>query len=192
MKKTLIALVVTAAVVSACNKQDTSSTTVPMQNPFNNSMNGATDGSDYSFAQRIMMESPEYIAWRKEKIEADRLFNEELNAKQEADNETIDRTPATAKKTTKQSSNTNNSNNTNNSTAQNEPSPGTVTPAEQPAKKRWSNRAKGAVIGAGSGAVVGVIVSKDKVKGGILGGLLGAGVGYVIGNEKDKKKSKTN
>jgi YMGG-like Gly-zipper len=184
MKKSIFGLFVAAALFTACNsKQDSSTATVPMQNPFYNPL--YENGSDFSFAQRIMMESPQYIAWRKQKIEDDRIFNEQLESKAEELETTkpVNKKP-TAKATAKNTV-SNTTNNTTNST--------TTTTAEQPATKRkgWSNAAKGTVIGAGSGAVVGVIVSKDKIKGGVIGGLLGAGVGYVIGNEKDKKK-KTN
>lgn len=182
MKKSIFGLFVAATLFTACgSKQETSTATVPMQNPFYNPL--YENGSEFSFTQRIMMESPEYIAWRKQKIADDKLFNEQLEAKAEESEATnpVKKTAtstATDKSTVSNTTKTQTSNNT------------TTTTAEQPATKRkgWSNAAKGTVIGAGSGAVVGVIVSKDKVKGGVIGGLLGAGVGYVIGNEKDKKK----
>jgi len=59
--------------------------------------------------------------------------------------------------------------------------------AATPARKGWSNRAKGAAIGGVGGAVVGAVVSKKKGKGAIIGGVLGAAGGYIIGTEKDKK-----
>ena len=184
MKKSIFGLFVTVALFTACNsKQDSGTAAVPMQNPFYNPL--YENNSEFSFAQRIMMESPQYIAWRKQKIEDDRIFNEQLEAKAEK-LETPNPVEKKAKSTaTAKNTVSNTTNNTTNNT--------TTTTAEQPATKRkgWSNAAKGTVIGAGSGAVVGVIVSKDKVIGGVIGGLLGAGVGYVIGNEKDKKK-KTN
>lgn len=58
---------------------------------------------------------------------------------------------------------------------------------QQPAKKGWSNAAKGAVIGAGAGAVTGVLVDKKNVRGAVIGGAVGAGTGYVIGRAKDRK-----
>jgi|GEM_PF-2444360 len=176
-----MALVITAGIFTSCtNKQDATSSTVPIQNPFYNPM--YEDGNRFSFAQRIMMDSPEYIAWRTEKIEADKAFVEELNAKEEARN---------PKPETKDNTEKEGNNNTNNTASNKTEKANTTTTAEQPAKKRkgWSNAAKGTVIGAGTGAVVGVVVSKNKVKGGIVGALLGAGAGYVIGNEKDKKKN---
>jgi len=179
MKKTMIVLLAAAALFTACNNKDnTASTTIPMPNPFINPMN--TDGTDLSFAQRIMMESPEYTNWRKQKIEDDRVFNEQLDAKAAENKVVQQKKTAVIKPQTKAT----------NSTASNTTDPNSNTTAAQPVKKRkgWSNAAKGTVIGAGTGAVVGVIVSKNKVKGGILGGLLGAGGGYVIGNEIDKKK----
>ncbi|MEJ8819049.1 glycine zipper family protein [Lacibacter sp. H407] len=58
-----------------------------------------------------------------------------------------------------------------------------------PAKKKWSNATKGAVIGGASGAVIGGVVSKkNRVAGVLVGGVLGAGGGYVIGKSIDKKQ----
>lgn len=57
------------------------------------------------------------------------------------------------------------------------------------AKKKWSNKKKGAIIGATSGAVAGAIVSKKRVKGAVIGGAVGAGVGLGAGAILDKKEN---
>lgn len=59
----------------------------------------------------------------------------------------------------------------------------------KPAKKKWSNKKKGAIIGATSGAVVGAVVSKKRVKGAVIGGAVGAGVGLGAGAILDKKEN---
>ena len=61
--------------------------------------------------------------------------------------------------------------------------------ATQPAKKKWSNATKGAVIGGAGGAVIGGVVAKNnRVAGVLVGGVLGAGAGYGIGKSIDNKK----
>ena len=57
------------------------------------------------------------------------------------------------------------------------------------AKKKWSNKKKGAIIGATSGAVVGAVVSKKRVKGAVIGGAVGAGLGLGVGAILDKKEN---
>lgn len=59
-----------------------------------------------------------------------------------------------------------------------------------PARKKWSNTAKGAVIGAGVGAATGAIISKKKGEGAVIGGLAGAGVGAGTGAIIDESKKK--
>ncbi len=59
----------------------------------------------------------------------------------------------------------------------------------KPAKKKWSNKKKGAIIGASSGAVAGAVVSKKRVKGAVIGGAVGAGVGLGVGAILDKKEN---
>jgi hypothetical protein len=67
--------------------------------------------------------------------------------------------------------------------------PATLPTASAPAKKGWSNKAKGAVVGGVVGAVTGAAVSKDKKgKGAIIGGVVGAAGGYGVGAILDKKK----
>jgi hypothetical protein len=64
----------------------------------------------------------------------------------------------------------------------------TTQPTKPVAQKKWSKRAKGAVIGAGSGAILGaVIVKKNRPLGAVLGGVVGGGIGYGIGRTMDKK-----
>lgn len=59
----------------------------------------------------------------------------------------------------------------------------------QPARKKWSNATKGAVIGGAGGAVIGGVVAKNnRVAGVLIGGVLGAGGGYAIGKSIDKKQ----
>ena len=178
MKKTLITLGVSAALFAACSRKEETTSTVPVQNPFNNSGALYADGRDAGFVDRIVQETPEYIAWRKAKIQADRKLIEETEAMEKA--ETIRQNKAAK--------------NTSNSTASNKSEETTNSTEAQPVKKRkgWSNAAKGTVIGAGSGAVVGVVVSKNKGKGALVGGVIGAGLGYIIGNEKDKKAKRKN
>lgn len=59
-----------------------------------------------------------------------------------------------------------------------------------PAKKGWSQAAKGAVIGAGAGALGGVIVDKKDGRGALIGGVVGAGTGYLIGRGQDRKSGR--
>jgi hypothetical protein len=57
------------------------------------------------------------------------------------------------------------------------------------AQKKWSSKAKGAVIGAGSGAAAGAVINKkNRSKGAIIGGVVGSGIGYMYGRRKDKKR----
>ncbi|MFT5254486.1 MAG: hypothetical protein ACI87N_003558 [Flavobacteriales bacterium] len=60
--------------------------------------------------------------------------------------------------------------------------------APAPARRKWSNTAKGAVIGAGVGAATGAIISKKKGTGAIIGGLAGAGIGAGTGAIIDGSK----
>lgn len=61
--------------------------------------------------------------------------------------------------------------------------------SEVAAQKKWSSKAKGAVIGAGSGAAAGAIINKkNRSKGAIVGGVVGSGIGYMYGRRKDKKR----
>ncbi|WP_439556783.1 YMGG-like glycine zipper-containing protein [Dyadobacter sp.] len=61
-------------------------------------------------------------------------------------------------------------------------------------KKRWSHKAKGAVVGAGTGAVTGAIINKNRAEGALVGSLIGAGVGLgtgaIVDHEKKKKQSR--
>lgn len=62
-------------------------------------------------------------------------------------------------------------------------------PEEKPAKKGWSNTAKGAVIGAGVGAIGGAVINKkNRVKGAVIGGVIGAVAGTGTGIILDKRK----
>lgn len=59
----------------------------------------------------------------------------------------------------------------------------------QPAKKGWTNAAKGAVIGAGAGAVAGaVIAKKNRPLGALIGVVAGGGTGFGVGKIFDNKK----
>jgi hypothetical protein len=67
--------------------------------------------------------------------------------------------------------------------------PATLPTASAPAKRGWSNKAKGAVVGGVVGAVTGAAVSKNnKGKGAVIGGVVGAAGGYGVGAILDKKK----
>ena len=64
-------------------------------------------------------------------------------------------------------------------------------PAQQPQKKGWSSKAKGAVIGGVAGAAAGAIINKrQRVVGGVVGSVLGAGAGLGIGAILDKKNGR--
>lgn len=57
------------------------------------------------------------------------------------------------------------------------------------AQKKWSTKAKGAVIGAGSGAAAGAIINKkNRSKGAIIGGVVGSGIGYMYGRRRENKR----
>ncbi|HEU0065132.1 MAG TPA: YMGG-like glycine zipper-containing protein, partial [Flavisolibacter sp.] len=51
--------------------------------------------------------------------------------------------------------------------------------------RKWSPKAKNAVIGAGAGAVIGALVDKkNRGAGALIGGALGGGVGYLYGRHR--------
>jgi hypothetical protein len=62
--------------------------------------------------------------------------------------------------------------------------------ADAEAQKKWSRKAKGAVIGGVVGAATGVAVSKNDSKGAIIGGAVGAGAGYIYGRSRDRKAAR--
>lgn len=66
-------------------------------------------------------------------------------------------------------------------------SSGSGAASETPAKKGWSDAAKGTVIGAGAGAIAGALIDKNHAQGALIGGVLGGGTGYVVGRAKDRK-----
>lgn len=52
-------------------------------------------------------------------------------------------------------------------------------------QRRWSPKAKNAVIGAGAGAVIGALVSKNnRASGALIGGAIGGGAGYLYGRHR--------
>jgi hypothetical protein len=64
-------------------------------------------------------------------------------------------------------------------------------PQQEPERKGWSAKAKGAVIGAGAGAIGGAIINKrNRTAGAVIGGVLGAGAGTGIGAIIDKKNGR--
>ena len=76
------------------------------------------------------------------------------------------------------------STNTNNTVAQ-------APVSQEPQKKGWSAKAKGAVIGAGAGAAAGAIINRrNRAAGAVIGGVLGAGAGTGVGAVIDKKKGR--
>lgn len=56
-----------------------------------------------------------------------------------------------------------------------------------PAKKGWSDKAKGGVIGAGIGAVAGALIDRKKGQGALIGGLLGGASGIGVGALLDRR-----
>ena len=53
------------------------------------------------------------------------------------------------------------------------------------AQRRWSPKAKNAVIGAGAGAIIGALVSKNnRASGALIGGAIGGGAGYLYGRHR--------
>jgi hypothetical protein len=98
-------------------------------------------------------------------------------------------TPAKKKTTTRRSSAS--ANTVNSYAGYSQPAPvynEPVAPVQQPQKKGWSAKAKGAVIGAGVGAAAGAIINKrNRGVGAIIGGVLGAGAGTGVGAIIDKK-----
>ncbi len=79
---------------------------------------------------------------------------------------------------------------TSTSVTNNLPAPTVSAPTSQaaiPAKKGWSDAAKGTAIGAGGGAIAGALIDKRHGQGAIIGGLVGAGAGFLFGRSKDKK-----
>jgi hypothetical protein len=62
---------------------------------------------------------------------------------------------------------------------------------QEPERKGWSAKAKGAVIGAGAGAIGGAIINKrNRAAGAVIGGVLGAGAGTGIGAIIDHKNGR--
>jgi hypothetical protein len=101
-------------------------------------------------------------------------------------------TPAKKKTTTRRS--TASANTVNSYAGYSQPAPvynEPVAPVQQPQKKGWSAKAKGAVIGAGVGAATGAIINKrNRGVGAIIGGVLGAGAGTGVGAIIDKKNGR--
>ena len=65
---------------------------------------------------------------------------------------------------------------------------GYATP-QQPARKRWSHTAKGAVVGGVSGAVIGAVANRrNRLGGGVVGAVVGAATGAGIGAIVDKRE----
>ena len=64
------------------------------------------------------------------------------------------------------------------------------TKQNDPEKKGWSKKAKGAVIGGATGAAAGRVVpgKNGGTRGAIVGGAAGAAAGGAIGRKKDRKK----
>lgn len=74
----------------------------------------------------------------------------------------------------------------NTGTSETQASSGSGTVAKAPAKKGWSDAAKGTVIGAGAGAIAGGIIGHN-LGGAAIGAAAGGGAGYLIGRAKDRK-----
>lgn len=66
---------------------------------------------------------------------------------------------------------------------------GYATPRQQPARKKWSHTAKGAVVGGASGAIIGAVANKkNRLGGGVVGAVVGAATGAGIGAIVDKRE----
>jgi hypothetical protein len=62
---------------------------------------------------------------------------------------------------------------------------------QQPRKRGWSAKAKGAVIGGAGGAIAGAIINKrNRPVGALIGGVLGAGAGTGIGAIIDRNNGR--
>jgi hypothetical protein len=62
---------------------------------------------------------------------------------------------------------------------------------QQPKKRGWSAKAKGAVIGGAGGAIAGAVINKrNRPVGALIGGVLGAGAGTGIGAILDKRNGR--
>lgn len=65
----------------------------------------------------------------------------------------------------------------------------TTSRQQQPARKKWSHTAKGAVVGGASGAIIGAVANrKNRLGGGVVGAVVGAATGAGIGAIVDKKE----
>lgn len=66
---------------------------------------------------------------------------------------------------------------------------GYATTRQQPARKKWSHTAKGAVVGGVSGAVIGAVANRrNRLGGGVVGAVIGAATGAGIGAIVDKRQ----
>lgn len=66
---------------------------------------------------------------------------------------------------------------------------GYATTRQQPARKKWSHTAKGAVVGGASGAIIGAVANKkNRLGGGVVGAVVGAATGAGIGAIVDKRE----
>jgi hypothetical protein len=62
---------------------------------------------------------------------------------------------------------------------------------QQPRKRGWSAKAKGAVIGGAGGAIAGAVINKrNRPVGALIGGVLGAGAGTGIGAIIDRRNGR--
>jgi hypothetical protein len=62
---------------------------------------------------------------------------------------------------------------------------------QQPKKRGWSAKAKGAVIGGAGGAIAGAVINKrNRPMGALIGGVIGAGAGTGIGAILDRKNGR--
>lgn len=69
----------------------------------------------------------------------------------------------------------------------------TTSRQQQPARKKWSHTAKGAVVGGASGAIIGAVANKkNRLGGGVVGAVVGAATGAGIGAIVDKRERQRN
>jgi cobalamin biosynthesis Mg chelatase CobN len=159
MKKLVIALSM-AAMFAACNN-------TPKQ--------GVALVDTAALRQKVILDEQARV-----KAENDQKSLNDERAKLEAER---NRLAATRRRVASQGS----SSEPNVGTSANTAATGSGTVTEAPAKKGWSDAAKGTVIGVAGGAIAGALIDKNHAQGALIGGVVGAAGGYIIGRAKDRK-----
>ncbi len=204
MKKTLLAIAVTAVFASCGSKTDTKTSedaaktlsytdSLNIQSQLNDKanevqLNGLSD-------TLVTKDGSQYVKVDPNKAAA--VAEPEVKEREPVRKTTASRTKTRTRSASRSSSGTGTANSGGSGSVESSGSTGsapvytetetTTTTQETEKKKGWSKAAKGAAIGAGAGAVGGAIISKKKGVGAVVGGLIGAGGGYIIGRKADKK-----